>query len=336
MAEFLDDSIDFEAYMSETDAQARVRPAFDYVQTLKERLRGRKKQRFVYLPWEKTQANFDFRSGEVTVWAGQNGHGKSHVARIVALSLMGQGERVCIANFEAKPAVTLQAMARMFVGKNPFSPEYQADSGIAAIEALYDDFGAWTNGKLWLYDQYGTTSARRVLGMIKYCGKELGVKHVWVDNLAKCVRDEDDYNGQKAFIDECTAIARDLDIHIHIVHHLKKPSRETDKPDKGDVKGSGSIVDQPDNLFLVWRNKAKEDARKANKIEHQEEPDQVLYCKKNRNHEGMADGEPTIALWLHRESGQFLGSAHASLMHFPCYPHRAPAPEPMAREWEAA
>lgn len=327
MAEILDDSIDFSAYMTETDAQARVRRAVDYVPALKKRLRGRAKQRFLYLPWDKTRESFDFRGGEVTIWAGQNGHGKSHVKRMVALSLMGQGERVCIANFEAKPEVTLQAMARMYVRRNPFAPEFQGADGIRTVEALYDEFGAWTDGRLWLYDQMGTTNPTRVLGMAKYCAQELGIRQIFIDNLAKCVRDEDDYNGQKWFIEEVTAIARDFDVHVHVMHHLKKPAREADKPDKGDVKGSGSIVDQPDNLMLVWRNKAKEEARKANKLEHQEEPDTVLFCRKQRNYEGTGDGEPTISLWLHRDSLQFLGNAHAGPMDFAqVYPHK-PAPQ---------
>lgn len=336
MAEILDDSIDFTAYMAETEAKARVRRAVDYVPALKKRLRGRAKQRFLYLPWEKTRENFDFRGGETTIWAGQNGHGKSHVSRVVALSLMGQGDRVCVANLEAKPTVTLQAMARMYLGKNQFSPEFQSDSGIRAVEQLYDKFGAWTDGKLWLYDQMGTTDPQRVLGMAKYCAQELGIKQIFIDNLAKCVRDEDDYNGQKWFIEQVISIARDFDVHMHVMHHLKKPARETDKPDKGDVKGSGAIVDQPDNLMLVWRNKAKEEARKANKPDHQEEPDQVLFCRKQRNYEGTGDGEPTISLWLHRDSQQFVGSAHAGPLVFDQpYPHK-PVPQYQSRDWEAA
>ncbi len=50
----------------------------------------------------------------------------------VALSLIGQGAKVCVASFEMKPVTTLQRMARMFNGCNPFSPEFQGAEGIAA------------------------------------------------------------------------------------------------------------------------------------------------------------------------------------------------------------
>lgn len=323
MAEFLTDEIDFSQYMAETDAKANVRPAKNYIGALKDRLHTRAKQRFIYLPWEKTRENFDFRYGEVTVWGGQNGHGKSHLSRVAALSMMGQGERVCIANFEAKPVVTLQAMARMSIGENPFHPAFQSEAGIKDLERLYDEFGSWSDGKLWLYDQMGTTTMERTLGMTKYCANELGIRQIFIDNLAKCVKGEDDYNGQKDFMEQVTSIARDFDVHIHVLAHIKKLAKESDLPDKHDVKGSGAIVDQPDNLLLVWRNKPKEDARKVGASNKDDEPDCVLRCRKQRNYEGIADGEPTISLWLERESGQFVGTAHASQMIFQHpYPHR--------------
>jgi twinkle protein len=239
---------------------------------------------------------------------------------------MGQGERVCVANFEAKPITTMRKMARMFSGVNLASPEALRDDQLVHVERHYRDFGSWCQDKLWLYDQTGTQRGSKVIGMARYCAKELGISHVFIDNLAKCVKDEDDYNAQKAFVDECCSMASEEGAHIHIVHHLKKPNNESDRPDKSHVKGSGSIVDQPDNLFLVWRNKPKEDERKAGGMAKADEPDQIVYCKKQRNYEGAGDGEPTIGLWLHRDSGQFLGTAHESPLsfHIP-YPHR-PAP----------
>ncbi len=39
MAEFFDDSIDFSIYLRETDAQAKVKPAHQWIDVLKEKLR---------------------------------------------------------------------------------------------------------------------------------------------------------------------------------------------------------------------------------------------------------------------------------------------------------
>jgi twinkle protein len=322
MAEFLDDSIDFGAYMRETDARAKVKPAGTWIDELKTRLRNRKSERRTFLPWEKTHAAFAFRDGEVSLWSGQNGHGKSLMTSQIALSLVGQGERVCVASFEMKPSTTLQRMARMFSQTNPFLPDYQGD-GIEVIESLYDQFNDFTMKHLWLYDQMGTADLDKVVGMARYCAKELGIKHVFIDNLAKCVRGEDDFNGQKSFVDEMTAIARDYQCHVHIVHHLRKPANENAVPDKHDNKGSGAITDQVDNVLMVWRNKAKEDDLKAKgeMSTKKTEPDHYLLCRKQRNYDGSGEGEPSIKLWFHRDAQQYLADPADAPMFFPNWPH---------------
>ncbi len=324
MAEIFPDNMDFSAYLEETDAQTKVRPASAWLEALKARLRSKRNERRVFLPWPKVNENFEFRPGEVTLWAGQNGHGKSLVVSEVTLSLMGQGERVCMASFEMKPETTLQRMARMFCGLNPFSPEFQGDDGIAELEKLYDEFVGWTDKRLWLYDQMGTADRDQVIGMTRYCAKELGINHIVIDNLAKCVPDEDDFNGQKRFIASMNAIALDYACHVHVVHHLKKPSKETETPDKHDTKGSGAITDQVDNMFLVFRNKGKEDDIKAKGKDsvRRNEADQFVLCRKQRNYEGSADGEPSIQLWFHRDAQQFVAEAGDEPLFFPNYPHR--------------
>jgi twinkle protein len=117
-----------------------------------------------------------------------------------------------------------------------------------------------------------------------------------IDSLMKCVRGEDDYNGQKALVDELCAIARDHSIHIHLVHHIRKLENEAKKPDKSDVKGSGAITDQVDNVLLVWRNKADQQSRKA------ADPDAALICCKQRH----GEWEGGINLWFDKESQQYL------------------------------
>jgi twinkle protein len=323
MIELIPDDIDFAAYLKDTDAKTKVKPVGDFVADAKARLRMRAKAKRTFLPWHKCNTSFEFRRGEVTLWAGQNGHGKTDVTTQVALSLVGQDEKVCIASFEMKPVTTVGRLVRMFAGLNPNSPEFQSEAGLTELDSLYDEFGEWATRSMWLYDQTGTAKPDIVLGMVKYCAQELGITHIFIDSLMKCVKGEDDYNGQKEFVDQLCAMAKDCDVHIHLVHHLKKPPKESEMPDKHDTKGSGSITDQIDNLFMVWRNKPKEDGYKTqgSNSAKQGEPDCYLLCRKQRNYEGSDDGEPMISLWRHRDAGQFVGADGASPLYFPNYPH---------------
>ena len=298
------DDIDFALYERETDAQQKVKPASLWVQELIDRIKSPVKQPRALMPWRKTHGMVQFRPGEVTVWGGANGNGKSLVTGQIALSLCTQGEKVCIASFEMKPGKTLERMGRQFSGFNPNDPAFAgSEAATAELLTLYEDFKGWTDGRLWLYDQQGTVNAKQVAAVVRYCAKEKGITHFFVDSLMKCVASEDDYNGQKMFVDELTAIARDHGIHIHLVHHIRKPADESHKPSKYDYKGTGAITDQVDNVISVWRNKAKEKKRDEGKLVDEKEPDALLICDKQRN----GESEGCIGLWFDRASLQYVG-----------------------------
>lgn len=300
-----DDDFDFTQYEHETDAKANVKPAHLWVQELIERLRNPVQAPRALMPWRKTHAIVSFRPGEVTVWGGANGNGKSLVTGQVALSLMAQEHKVCIASFEMKPMKTLERMGRQFSGYNPDDPAFAGSAeAVDQLVEVYGQFRDWTNGRLWLYDQQGTVSVSRVVAMARYCAKVLGITHIFIDSLMKCVSGEDDYNGQKAFVDELTSIARDYSVHIHLVHHIRKPADESHKPSKYDYKGTGAITDQVDNVISVWRNKAKERKREENKTVEDKEPDALLICDKQRN----GEWEGSIGLWFDKPSMQYVGA----------------------------
>lgn len=308
------DDIDFSVYEHETDAQQKVKTASIYVQALIDRINSPKRAKQNYMPWGKTHRLIQFRPGEVTVWGGPNGSGKSLVIGQVILSLCAQEEKSCIASFEMKPVKTLGRMGRQWTKCNPEDPLVLSDANECRI--MLDKFGQfrdWTDTKLWLYDQQGTVHWKQVCAVARYCAKELGITQFVVDNLMKCVAGEDDYNGQKAFVDELCAIARDHNIHIHLVHHIKKPSSDDAKPSKYDFKGTGAITDQPDNVIAVWRNKRKERDRQARKLVSETEPDAMLIVDKQRNGEGW---EGNIGLWFDRASNQFLAGHNVKPMDF--------------------
>ena len=260
------------------------------------------------MPWLKTHSTFRFRPGEVTLYAGSNGGGKSLVTGQIALSLMQQGYKVCIASFEMKPKRTMMRMLRQFSRENIDVPMFTA----SVLHRHLENLEVFTRDKLWFYDQQGTVTARQVIAMGRFCSKELGIKHLFVDSLMKCVSGEDDYNAQKAFVDQITALARDEDMHIHLVHHIRKLASEEATPNKNDVKGSGSIADQVDNVLLVWRNKKKEHDRQVNGTADVMMPDMRMMCEKQRN----GEHEEWYNFWYHRESQQFIENWDDQPMEF--------------------
>lgn len=311
------DDIDFAAYLAATEAQQKVRPAKDFGAELLDHVFGSRPDPKNFLPWPKTQKLIQFRPGEVTLWAGINGHGKSLLTGQVGLSLMGQGERVCVASFEMKPRKTLYRIGRQWAGMPPDNENDTEDMREQSRDMLAQFFD-WTDGKLWLYDQQNTVKTEVILGVAKYCAQELKCSHIFIDSLMKCVKGEDDYNGQKDFVDELCAIAKDSNTHIHLVHHIKKLQDEDRMPGKFDAKGSGAISDQVDNFLVVFRNKKKERAIESGKGAPADEPDSFLICHKQRE----TGWEGCIGLYVDKESMQFKESPFDRAVNFNEWPHR--------------
>jgi len=156
---------------------------------------------------------------------------------------------------------------------------------------------------MWLYDQQGTVKSERIIAVIRYCAEKLGIQHIAIDSLMKCVRGTDDYNGQKDFVDQLTGVARDLGIHIHLVVHLKKGDSDERLPTRLDISGTMAITDLVDNVVLVWRNKKKERQKDSGQPVDETHPDSLLICDKQRN---TCDGwEGRVKLWYNNQTMKF-------------------------------
>ena len=160
------------------------------------------------LPWDYADNIFKLRPSELTIWAGVNGHGKSLLLGMIMLWRM-KHERVVIASLEMLPAQTLYRMSCQFAGCRP-DPKFSR----RVVESM--------DGKLWLYDQQDTINPLRIMAMILYCAKELKADHIVIDSLLKCGISEDDYKGQKDFVDRLQWLAKSNGIHIHLVCHMRK------------------------------------------------------------------------------------------------------------------
>lgn len=243
------------------------------------------------LPWEKGHG-ITFRMGEVTLWVGINGHGKSAVTTQVAAFLALRGRRSCIASYEMLPVMTIDRMLCQVAG------------GPSPTEEFTYDFFAAMRGRIWIYDRRDQANREMLYRVIRYCAAEKKINHFWIDSLMRCVKGEDDYNGQKDFVGELCSLAKECDIHIHLVHHSRKSHDENTPPNKFDAKGSGAISDQVDQFISVWRNKKLEAELAAGKGDS-EMPGFVLIVDKNRN----GGWEGRIPLWGDLESWHFRGKS---------------------------
>lgn len=254
----------------------------------------------VSLPWDSAD-QFRMRPGEVTIWNGINGHGKSMLlGQVVIHAAATAGQRCCIASLEMRGERTLARMTRQATGKE--RPDR------AEIDSAFDWFGEW----LWIVDLVGIAKSGRLMEVFEYAFRRYGVTSFVIDSLARCGISEEDYAAQKGFIDTLCAFANRLNVHVHLVTHTRKQQDEMRPTGKMDVKGTGALGDMTFNLMTVWRNKPKEEAQRTGDNTKDGQPDAMLICSKQRN----GDWEGKSALWFDRASYQYLNRANDNLF---CY-----------------
>jgi len=277
--------IDWNRYvLSDEDVQRFVDPV-SLVSKISDVLHARGAREGVPLPWIGLESRVRFRPGKLSLWAGINFHGKTAMLKLLALHLVRSGQKVCIASLEEDPEETMADMTQFAI----------PDTDVRESDDWIDVACGWLSGKLWLYNQTRMMDTQRVLALIAYAAKEKGCTHFILDSLMRTGLAQDDYEGQRVFVNHLTNYGRQLGIHIHLVHHIVKVD-ESAVPGRDAIRGSGAITDQADHVFIVWRD--------IKEVKGFDEPDGLLIVAKNR---GLrpANWIGKIQLHMHK-SGQFL------------------------------
>jgi twinkle protein len=253
------------------------------------------------LPFKKTHDRLKLRAGELSVWAGINGHGKSQLASQIVAFQATHGVRCCVASMEWRTPKWALRMQRQIGAVESPTPEYSRTITRALASTL------------WTFNVSGAAKASRILEVFRYARRRYRVELFLLDNLTKCGFADDDYAGQKQFAEALADFARETDCHVMLIAHMRKGESEDKPSGKFGVKGSGGITDMAPTVVEVWRNKAKERARefadmKKESLSGDFAPGgtramdaQILVHKQNETGD-----EPVFNLWFDRRTGQYL------------------------------
>lgn len=292
MAKLIPDSMDFSAYMDMSEPRSKVRAASAFADELIEEFRPGKTNGDSTMFSTKLRDLIHFRPGEVTAWAGYNGHKKSMWVGQVVLDQCVQNERALIVSLEMAPRVTLSRMARQASGLSHPAPEFLRQ------------FAAWTDDRLWLFDHAGRITPSLCLAVMRYFADELHGTQVVLDSMMMICASEERMDEQKQFTTDMVRCAEETGLHVHLVTHCRKPQQGEDKPPtKYDLRGSAAISDQCQNVITVWSNKAKHHALQKDPNDQMalSEPDMRVSVEKQRN--GAWEG--AVSAWFDPASMRF-------------------------------
>lgn len=212
---------------------------------------------------------FRFRPAELTLWTGVSSHGKSTLLNYLLLMLAVKTKKpALIVSFEMQPAKVLRRLM-LASGMAISNPSDVRD----ALQYL--------NSYLLFCDKEGSIEKEELFELLNYAYARYGISHVGIDSLMRIRGLEENYVAQNEFVTDLATFAHETGVHIHLVAHPRK-SPGHGSPEAHDIKGSGHIRDNADNILVVWRNREKEKMIEEKKSGTDKMPDAVLRIEKDR------------------------------------------------------
>jgi twinkle protein len=248
-------------------------------------------------PYRKLGEKLLFRPGELTLWTGASGGGKSQILSDCIVDWVSQGSRICLSSLEMRPEQSLKRMCKQTVGVDrPTEP--------AIKRAL-----SWLDNGLLLYEKVGKAGVKGLLEIFSFARAKYGCDQFVVDSLMRLGIDQEDYSAQERALFELVDWVLANGVHLHLVAHSRKGDKDRGVPETEDVKGAMEIGANAFNIIAVWRNRKLEDQIKAAQTDEEraklaEKPGVILNIAKQRN----GDFEGKIALWFNQENYQYQSS----------------------------
>lgn len=183
--------------------------------------------------------------GDLSVWTGKRGEGKSTILTQIMLDAIDQGHTVCAYSGEV-PAERFKYIVNLQAAGSAFAQEREDNSTgrqVQYVPKVYlPDIERWYNGRFWLYDNkiIETDEAESIIRIFEAAYRRYNSRVFLVDNLmtvSTCRSDRDYYQLQADFTIRLRKLAEKLGVHVHLVVHPRK-GQITD----GDAVGGLSVI----------------------------------------------------------------------------------------------
>ena len=251
------------------------------------------------VPYRALYGKLLFRPGEVTLWTGSPGDGKSQIISDCIPKWIQDGSRVCVASLEMQPQWTLKRLVKQTAGVD------------RASEPCIRLALGWLDAGLLVYERVGKAGVTGILEIFDYAFAKYGADQFVLDSLMRLGVAGDDYTGQEKAVFEMVEWAISNSVHLHLVAHARKGERDRGAPETGDIKGAMEIGANAFNIVSVWRDRKREEELKmalAEKPQNEarieaaeEKPGVIINIAKQRN----GDFEGRCRLWFNQECYQY-------------------------------
>lgn len=250
-----------------------------------------------------------FNLGELSVWSGSNGSGKSSVLSQLAIESIDNNFKVALFSGELREDRVLNWLQLQACGKN-YSKKTQYENYYIVPDDVKGKVNAWLEKKLYIYNNQKGARVEDVLKAIDKCIEDNKIKVVIIDNLMALDLNSvvgEKYEKQTNLVIALSQLAKKRNVHIHFVAH---PRKSLGFLRKQDISGTADITNLADNVFIVHRvnNDFKRAIKEYLGIKEGNpilEYNNVIEICKNRD---IGISDEFIGLYFERESKRFLNT----------------------------
>ncbi|XP_028410521.1 twinkle protein, mitochondrial-like [Dendronephthya gigantea] len=189
------------------------------------------------------------RRGELTVFTGGTGTGKTTLLSELSVDLCAQGVNTLWGSFEVRNVRLAKTMLNQFSGLN--------------LEKNLPQYNYWAEKfemlPMYFMSFYGAQNLQDVLETMSHAAYVYDIEHVIVDNLQFMISNSyspDRFHAQNVAIGEFRKFATSKNVHVTIVIHPRKESDDAELQ-TASIFGSAKASQEADNVIILQDKKGK-------------------------------------------------------------------------------
>ena len=209
-----------------------------------------------------------FQYGDLTVWTGRRGEGKSTMMNQIALEALDRGEKVCLYSGELSAQRAQYWLDLQAAGPEHIKATRDRETGkeiLYVVQPQKSYIHDWYKGRMFVYDNTmaGAGEEDSILKAFHAAVSRKNCSVFIVDNLMTArfndQSDKDFYRAQSRFTGRLVEFAKKNEVHVHLVAHPRKGDNDKKKLlTADDIGGSADITNRADNAFSLERMEEKD------------------------------------------------------------------------------